>query len=121
MGVSSTDPVTMVPGFVEYDDRTWIGTWWRRACLTHRSISTFAPHAAISSISSKVTVSRHKCVGHDARVGGEDTVDVGVDLADIGTQRRGECNGGGVRTTRPSVVTSLLSWLTPWNPATRTI
>ena len=36
-------------------------------------------------------------VGHDARVGGEDAVDVGVDLADIGLQRGGQRDGGGVR------------------------
>ena len=36
-------------------------------------------------------------VGHDARVGGEDAVHVGVDLADIGVQRRGQRDGGGVR------------------------
>ena len=55
-------------------------------------------------------------VGHDARVGGEDAVDVGVDLADIGVQRGRQRDGGGVRSAAPSVVTSLLSWLTPWNP-----
>ena len=37
-------------------------------------------------------------VGHDARVGGEDAVDVGVDLADVGLQRRGQRDRGGVRT-----------------------
>ena len=36
-------------------------------------------------------------VGHDARVGGEDAVDVGVDLAHVGVQRRGQRDGGGVR------------------------
>ena len=35
-------------------------------------------------------------VGHDARVGGEDAVDVGVDLAHVGIERRGERDGGGV-------------------------
>ena len=34
---------------------------------------------------------------HDARVGGEDAVDVAVDLADIGLERRGERDGGRVR------------------------
>ena len=33
--------------------------------------------------------------GHDARVGGVDAVDVGVDLA-AGVERRGERDGGGV-------------------------
>ena len=36
-------------------------------------------------------------VRHDPRVGGEDAVDVGVDLADVGVQRRGQRDGGGVR------------------------
>jgi hypothetical protein len=49
---SSIDPVTMVPGLFEYDERTWIGTVNRRAYSTHRNISTFAPPAASSSISS---------------------------------------------------------------------
>ena len=36
-------------------------------------------------------------VGHDPRVGGEDAVDVGVDLADVGAQRGGQRDRGGVR------------------------
>ena len=36
-------------------------------------------------------------VGHDARVGGEDAVDIGVDLADVGVQRGSQRDGGGVR------------------------
>ena len=35
-------------------------------------------------------------LGHDARVGGEDAVDVAVDLADVGLERRGERDGRGV-------------------------
>ena len=35
-------------------------------------------------------------VGHDARVGGEDAVDIGVDLADVGIHRGGERDGGRV-------------------------
>ena len=55
---------------------------------------------------------------HDARVGGEHAGDVGVDLARVGAERRGERRRGGVATPpRPSVV---ISWsvLTPWKPAT---
>ena len=44
-----------------------------------------------------MTVSSRLRVGHDARVGGEDAVDVGVDLADVGVQRGGQRDGGGVR------------------------
>ena len=36
-------------------------------------------------------------VRDDPRVGGEDAVDVGVDLADVGLQRGGQRDGGGVR------------------------
>ena len=36
-------------------------------------------------------------VGHDPRVGAEDPVHVGVDLADVGVQRRGQRDRGGVR------------------------
>ena len=36
-------------------------------------------------------------VRHDPRVGGEDPVDVGVDLADVGLQCGGQRDGGGVR------------------------
>ena len=53
-GRSSIDPVTIVPGRCVYDERTWIGILKRRAYSTHRSISTFAPQAASSSISSYV-------------------------------------------------------------------
>ena len=63
MGMSLIDPMTKVPGFSEYDDRTWTGRLYRRAYSTQRSISTLAPHAAISSISSKVTVSSLRALG----------------------------------------------------------
>ena len=36
-------------------------------------------------------------VGHDAGVGGEDAVDVGVDLADISTEGGSQGDGGRVR------------------------
>ena len=35
-------------------------------------------------------------LGHDARVGGVDAVDVGVDLAGVGVEDGGEGDGGGV-------------------------
>ena len=37
-----------------------------------------------------------RALGDDPRVGGEDAVDVGVDLADVGVERGGERDGGGV-------------------------
>ena len=49
---SSMFPATIVPGRFENDERTWIGTPYRRPYSTQRSISTLAPQAAISSISS---------------------------------------------------------------------
>jgi hypothetical protein len=36
------------------------------------------------------------CGGHDSRVGGEDAVDVAVDLAHLGAEGRGQRDGGGV-------------------------
>src|SRR5664279_3273159 len=36
-------------------------------------------------------------IEHDPWVGGEDPVDVGVDLADVRVERRGQRDGGGVR------------------------
>ncbi|CFS35214.1 Uncharacterised protein [Mycobacterium tuberculosis] len=62
MGTSLIDPTTTVPGLSEYDDRTCTGILWRRAYSTQRSISTLAPQAAISSISSKVTVSSFRAL-----------------------------------------------------------
>ena len=40
-------------------------------------------------------------VRHDPRVGGEDAVDIGVDLADVGLQCRGQRHRGGVRAAAP--------------------
>ena len=37
-------------------------------------------------------------VGHDARIGGVDAVDVGVDLAEVGLERGGQRDGRQVRT-----------------------
>ena len=45
-------PMTQVPVLSLNDDLTWTGTPYRRAYSTHRGTSTFAPDAAISSISS---------------------------------------------------------------------
>ena len=42
-------------------------------------------------------MSRPAGAGDDARVGAEDAVHVGVDLADVGAQRRGQRHSGGVR------------------------
>ena len=70
-------------------------TPWLRASSTERSISTFAPDAAISSISSYETTRELARVRDDPRVGGEDARHVRVDLAGA-AERGGERDGGGV-------------------------
>ena len=71
-------------------------TPWLRAISTARSMSTFAPEAAISSISSYETCRELAGLGDDARVGGEDAGDVRVDLA-RGAEGGGEGDGGRIR------------------------
>ncbi len=46
--------LTNVPSLPLKDERTWMGTPYRRPYSTQRSARTFAPLAAISSISSYV-------------------------------------------------------------------
>jgi hypothetical protein len=62
-GRSSIEPVTIVPGLDVYDERTWMGMPERRAYSTQRSMSTLAPHAANSSISSYVTWEMCRALG----------------------------------------------------------
>jgi hypothetical protein len=64
-------------------DRTKVRTLCTMASSTERTCSTLAPSEAISSISSKETLSSAR-LGHDARIGGVDAVDVGVDVAAVG-------------------------------------
>ena len=78
-------------------DSTRSGTRYLPANSTERICSTFEPRLAISSISSKLTVVQAARVGDDARVGGVDAVDVGVDQALGGLQRRGDRHRRGVR------------------------
>ena len=96
-GRSSIDPVTIVPGLCEYDERTWIGTPNRRAYSTHRNMQHL--RAARGQLEHLFVRDLLDVPGvrHDPRVGGEDAVDVGVDLADVGVQRGGQRDGGGVR------------------------
>ena len=56
-------PAIQVPGSFENVERAWIGTSWLRASSTARSISTFAPEADISSISSYETRSSLRAFG----------------------------------------------------------
>ena len=73
-----------------------MGTLKRRAYSTQRGMRTLAPDAAMSSISSYVMRVELAGAWHDARVGGEHAVDVGVDLAHVRAERGGERDGGGV-------------------------
>ncbi len=50
--VSCGASVTQVPSALLNEERTWIGIRYRLAYSTQRSIRTFVPQAAISSISS---------------------------------------------------------------------
>ncbi len=84
MGTSLIDPTTTC-GLSEYDDRT-CRVLWRRAYSA--AASALAPR-----MPSRAFLEGHGVelsgVAHDARVGAEDAVHVGVDLTDIGTQRGG--------------------------------
>ena len=83
-----------VPGAVDSgssnDDSTRSLTLYLPANSTERICSTLEPRLAISSISSNVTRREPARLGNDARVGRVDAVDVGVDLAFVGGQRRGQ-------------------------------
>ena len=83
------------------EERTKVRTLWTMASSTERTCSTLAPSEAISSISSKETAAEAPGLRLDARVGGVDAVDVGVDVAAIGLDRRGHRDGRGVRTAAP--------------------
>ena len=74
-------------------DSTRSGTRYLPANSTERICSTLLPRLAISSISSKLMVVQPPRLGHDARVGGVDAVDVGVDQALGGLHRRGHRHG----------------------------
>ena len=92
--VSSSSNVMSVPGADDSgssnDDRTRSLTLYLPANSTERICRTLEPRLAISSISSNVTVVEPPRLGHDARVGRVDAVDVGVDLALVGLERGGK-------------------------------
>ena len=81
-------------------DSTRSGTLYLPANSTERICSTLEPRLAISSISSKLIGRQAARLGHDARVGGVDAVDVGVDQALVGLQRRGHRHRRGVASRR---------------------
>ena len=55
--------LTQVPVRLLNEDRTWMGTLYRRAYSTQRNCRTFAPDAAISSISSYVIAGIRRAAG----------------------------------------------------------
>ena len=59
--------------------------------------STLAPSEAISSISSKATLSSRRAFGHDARIGRVDAVHVRIDVAAIRLDGGGDRDRAGVR------------------------
>ena len=89
IGASTASPsagwsVTMVPSFAEKELRTWMGMSKRRAYSTLRRCSTLEPGGGQLEhllVGDAVDLAGG---GHDARVGGEHAVDVGVDLAHLG-------------------------------------
>ena len=94
--IVSSSESTNVPGPSSKELRQWIGMPWFRAYSTARSWSTLAPEAAISSISSKETM-RSIRASETMRGSALNTPsDVGVDLADVGPEGRGDRNGGRV-------------------------
>ena len=61
--ISSSWLTTQVPSSGLNEERTWIRTPWLRANSTERSISTFAPEDASSSISSKESAASLRAFG----------------------------------------------------------
>ena len=61
--IVSSSPMTKVPGLGSKLDRQWIRTPCVRAYSTERNCSTLAPEAAISSISSKLTIGSLRALG----------------------------------------------------------
>ncbi len=77
------------------------------AISTERVCSTFAPSDAISSISSVRDFLEPARLRHDARIGGVDAIDIGVDIAAIGFERSCTATALVSPPPRPMVVTRL--------------
>ena len=88
---------SIVPGLSLYDERTCSGHAVATGVLDARSVQHLRParghleHLLVGDGLEQLGVR------HDARVGGVDAVDVGVDLADVGPHGRGHRDRGGVR------------------------
>ena len=93
----SSSPTTTVPGRSWKLDRQWMRTPWLRAYSTRAQLQDArAGRRHLEHLLERDDRQLAR-LGHDPRVGGEDAVDVGVDLADVGADRRGERDGGRVR------------------------
>ena len=88
--------MTQVPVLSLNDDLTWIGSAYRRAYSMHRGIEHLG--AARGQLKHFLVADPRDPAraGHQPRVLGEHAVHVGVDLAHVGAQRRGERDGRGV-------------------------
>ena len=96
---------TRVPSAAENDERTCSGTPWLRAYSTARSIKTLAPGGEVEHLLVRHRVQLAR-LGDDPRVGREDPLDVGVDLADVGGERGRKRHGGRVGAAAPECRTS---------------
>ena len=93
---STPSGTTNVPGRWEKELRTCSGIMNRCAYSTQRRGQHLG--AAGRHLGDRVVVDDGDAAGrrHNARIGGEDAVHVGVDLADVGAQSHGQRHGGGV-------------------------
>ena len=94
---SSMLPSTMVPSLSLYEERDVHRDAVAAGVLDaaqHQHLRAGRRHLEHLLVGDGVEL---RGVGHDPRVGGEDAVDVGVDLADVGVQRGGQRDRGGVR------------------------
>ena len=95
------------------DERTSSLTLFTIASSTERTCSTLAPSEAISSISSNGDLVEPPRLRHDARVGRIDAVDIGIDVAAVGRDRRRDATAEVSEPPRPSVVTRLVALCRP--------
>ena len=86
----------MVPGLFENDERTWIGHAVAAAVLDAAQVQDLRPARGQFEHLLVGDGVEPAGVGDDARVGGVDAVDVGVDLAHVGVQRGGQRDRGRV-------------------------
>ena len=95
--MSLIDPTTTVPSLSEYDDRTCTGNVVAAGVFhaaQHQHLGAAGRHLEHLLERDGVQLAG---VAHDPRVRAEDAVHVGVDLADVGVQRGGQRDRGGVR------------------------